>query len=100
MQALDVDPAAVEATAANAAANEVAVDARLRDAVAGPVEAETVVANISAAAVAAVAARADCDRLIGSGYLEAERLSLPRFRPVTRHVAEGWAADLLERQSE
>lgn len=77
--ACDFDPAAVEATAGNAAANDVAIDVRrldLRDA--SPPVAETVVANLLGPVLRAWAARiaGDAHRLIVSGLLATERDSV------------------------
>ncbi len=96
--ALDVEAEAVEATRANAAANGVELEARLADAVAGPLPpADVAVANITLEAVDGLAAVLDVRRLVTSGYLESDEPSLPGFRRVARRVAEGWAADLHER---
>jgi len=97
--AVDVDPIAVEVAAANAAANEAEIGARVADALGEPPlpAAEVAVANISLNSVEGVAARLDCSRLITSGYLAADRPRLDRFRAARRVEAEGWAADLSTR---
>ena len=93
--AIDVDPAATEATARNAAANGVRIDARLADATTAALPAlDVVVANIAAATVAELAPRLRSPRLIASGYLESELPAVPGYTLVARRVAEGWAADL------
>ena len=95
---IDVDPQAVEATRANAAANGVELDVEQLDAVAQPLpEAEVALANITLAAVERVGARVDARRLLASGYLQADEPDLPRWRRVERRRADGWAADLYER---
>jgi ribosomal protein L11 methyltransferase len=97
--AVDDDPAAVEATAANAQSNGVALEARLADAFANPLpRADTAVANVSAAAVEQALAAIDADRMVTSGYLAADELAGGRFEHVERRVEEGWAADLWVRR--
>jgi ribosomal protein L11 methyltransferase len=97
--AIDREDAALEATRRNAAANGVAVDARLGDALSESLApADTAVANVSAGFVQELAGRLECASAIVSGYLESERPMLPGFRSVTRRAADGWAADLLRNQ--
>jgi hypothetical protein len=55
------------------------------------------VANISLADVQSLRPRSPV--LVTSGYLAAERAALPGYRPVGRREADGWAADLHERES-
>ncbi len=99
--AVDVDPQAIEATAANAVANAVEIETLLRDAAAEPVPAaSTVVANIALGAVEEVAAAVECERLVTSGYLVSDRPSLVGYRLCRRLDGEGWAADLWETASE
>jgi ribosomal protein L11 methyltransferase len=96
--ALDLDEAAVSATRANAAANGVEVEARLADVLGDPLpDVEVAVANIAPAAVGVVGSRFAGRRLLTSGYLAAERLSLPDWRHVDRLEHAGWAADRFER---
>jgi ribosomal protein L11 methyltransferase len=96
--ALDLDEAAVTATRANAAANGVEVEARLADVLGDPLpDVEVAVANIAPAAVGVVGSRFAGRRLLTSGYLAAERLSLPDWRHVDRLEHAGWAADRFER---
>jgi ribosomal protein L11 methyltransferase len=96
--ALDVDPAAVDATARNAAANGVALDILERDATMEPIQrAEIVTANVSLSVVEALLPRLDAATVVVSGYLEADE---PRLGPYVRHERRtngGWAADLLHR---
>ncbi len=95
---LDVEEAAVEATRANAAANGVAVDARLIDADAGALpSADAAVANISLAEVERLQLHAE--HVVTSGYLASDRPRLRGYRPVARREADGWAADLHARES-
>jgi ribosomal protein L11 methyltransferase len=99
--ALDFDPLAIEAAKENAAANGVEVEVLLRDAAHEPLPAaSTAVANISLGAVAEVAPRLDCDRLVTSGYLVSDPLALHGYLPLQRLDDEGWAADLWEAESE
>jgi ribosomal protein L11 methyltransferase len=94
---IDTDPAAIEATNANAAANGVTVDARIADGT-GPAlaAADVTVANISLEAVAAL--RPDSPLLVTSGYLVSERPALPGYRHVRRLQSDGWAADVHRRE--
>jgi ribosomal protein L11 methyltransferase len=99
--AVDVDPAAVESTAANAAANAVAVGARVLDAFDPGTdlpESRVCVANISREAVLRIATRVRSPLLVGSGYLLGDRPAPPGFRLVQHRTFEGWAADLFERE--
>jgi len=94
---LDVEEPAIEATLANAAANEVVVDARLANAADGQLPAADVtVANISLADVELL--QPDSERLVTSGYLVSERPTIAGYAIAARRQAEGWAADLHERE--
>jgi ribosomal protein L11 methyltransferase len=94
--AVDVDPAAVESTAANATANDAAVEARLADALADRLPAtELALVNVSFDAVEEIALRLDAPRLIASGYLASDRPRVARRRSHDRRERDGWAADLL-----
>jgi ribosomal protein L11 methyltransferase len=96
--AVDLDPAAVEATLTNAAANGVVVETVRADVLLDPLpDGDAAVANIALPAVEAVAARVRARVLVGSGYLVGERPALAGWRTVERRESEGWAADLLER---
>jgi ribosomal protein L11 methyltransferase len=95
--ALDSDPAAVDATRANAARNEVAVEARRSDALAELLPyADVALANLTLMDVQALAPRLSSRWLIASGYLVSDRPSLAPFRRRHRRTAEGWAADVFE----
>ena len=95
--ALDADANAVEAARLNAAANGVAVDVRLGDALADPPPAgDLALANITRQAAATLAPRLQSRRFVASGYLPTDELSLPPFRHVRRVTRDGWAADLYE----
>ena len=95
LAAMDVDPAAIEATRANAEANGVEIDVRLLDAIGADElpRADTVVANITADDVSRLPAL-DATRAVTSGYLASDTVSLPGFLRVDRRETEGWAADL------
>jgi ribosomal protein L11 methyltransferase len=96
--AVDVDPAAIDAGARNAAANAVAVDVRLLDLTADTLpRAEVAVANISANRVEKLLTRVDARLVVASGYLEGDDLQLGPYRRRKRLIQQGWAADLFER---
>jgi ribosomal protein L11 methyltransferase len=98
--AIDVDPQAVEATRANAAANEAEVEARVADAaVAALPETDLVVANITLEAVERLGPRLRARHAVTSGYLVSEQPALAGFRIVERRERDGWAADVWERES-
>ena|SRR5436190_16661002 len=93
--AIDLDPAAIDATERNARANRVTLDLRRSDAVADDVPSTDVaVVNVSARFVREVVTRLHARELIASGYLASEPSLLPGFRHCERRVDEGWAADL------
>jgi ribosomal protein L11 methyltransferase len=93
--AVDVDPVAVEVTRANAAANDVVLDAVVLDARVGDLPPATVVvANIAPEPVAALSGRLRCDRAITSGYLASDEPTLADFVRAERLELDGWAADL------
>ena len=93
--AVDVDPVAVEVTRANAAANDVELDALVLDASVGDLpSAAVVVANIAPEPVAALSGRLRCDRAITSGYLASDEPTLAGFVRAERLELDGWAADL------
>lgn len=96
--ALDVDPAAVEATLRNAAANHVSLDARELDATAELVpSSEIVAANVSLPVVEALLPRLQARIVVTSGYLERDEPELGPYVRRVRHTLGGWAADLLQR---
>jgi len=97
--AIDHDPVAIEATARNAAANGVALDLRLADPLQeGLPQSELVVANVSEAFVRELRPSPATTSVIASGYLESRRPQLGQFGLEDRRVAEGWAADLFQRE--
>lgn len=91
---VDVETASIEATLENARANGVEVEARLVAREDRLPSADTVVANISLAAVLALPARTTADVLITSGYLMSEEPRLPGYAHVERVEIDGWAADV------
>jgi ribosomal protein L11 methyltransferase len=96
--AVDVDPVAVEVTAANAAANGVELDVRLADVSADSLPAtDVLVANISLPSVEEALDRVEAALAVTSGYLVGERPESPGWTPRARRGLDGWAADLLER---
>jgi ribosomal protein L11 methyltransferase len=97
--AVDVDPAAVEATQRNAARNDVVVDARLVDAARDSLPAaDAAIANIALAAVREIVPTLDARTVVTSGYLAGDRLELDGLRLVTRRTEAEWAADRWERE--
>ena len=98
--AVDVDPAAVEATRANAVANGVDLEARLADARIDDLPAADVaLLNVSAETVAEVAPRLVAALVVTSGYLAGDHSDVPGFRSQRRVETDGWAADLIARES-
>jgi ribosomal protein L11 methyltransferase len=94
---LDLEAAAIEATRENAKANGVEVEARLADGRTGRLPAADVtLANISLADVEQL--EPDSEQVVTSGYLASERVRLPGYTHVARREADGWAADLHERE--
>ena len=95
VMALDHDPAALEATRRNAAANAAALEVRLADALTDALPAvHVVVANISLEASERLAPRVGTAALVTSGYLEQDEPRIAGFRRTSRVVERGWAADL------
>jgi ribosomal protein L11 methylase PrmA len=95
VHAIDIDPAAVEETRRNAAANRASVDVSLADALASDLPpADVVVANITRETVEALAPRLRCQLLVASGYLDRDPARLPGFHHLRRSGADGWSADL------
>jgi len=95
--ARDLDEHAVEATLANARANEVEVDAETADALAAELpQTDIAVANITRPTLEALAPRLRSRVLVGSGYLLSDEAELEGYRHVRRLEREGWVADLYE----
>ena len=95
VHAVDVDPAAVEATKRNARCNGVVVQAGLADArrIRLP-PADVAVANIALDVVEAIVPELATAIAITSGYLEGQQPRLSGFAHVDRRTRDGWAADL------
>jgi ribosomal protein L11 methyltransferase len=96
--AVDVEPPAIDATRENAARNGVELEAQVVDADERHLRVDTVVANISLAAVLALPEHVEGDVLVTSGYLEVEHPDLPGYVHVARSTLGGWAADVHERR--
>jgi ribosomal protein L11 methyltransferase len=95
--AVDVDPAAVDATLRNATANGVLLDVRELDATTEPVpRSELVAANVSLSIVEALLPRLRVRLVVASGYLDHDEPGLGPFVRRERRTLDGWAADLLE----
>jgi ribosomal protein L11 methyltransferase len=96
--AVDVDPVAVETTAANADANAADVVVRLLDAEAGSLPiADLAVANVLLRPVETILARLGSDAAITSGYVAGERPSHDGWTHVETVTLDGWAADRFRR---
>ena len=96
--AVDVDPVAVETTRANAAANGVAVDAAVLDALAGPLPAaDTAVANVLLGPVEAILSLLEAREAITSGYVTGERPAHAGWEHVATAELDGWAAERFRR---
>lgn len=98
--AVDVDPVAVRTTRENAAANGVALAARVVDAAADALPAADVaVANILLGDVERIVPRLRVGWVVTSGYRAGERPRLPGWAHVAGGTADGWAADVFRRES-
>jgi ribosomal protein L11 methylase PrmA len=97
--ALDADPLAVEATAANAAANDVCVAVRRADALTDPLpQADLGVANLQLDLLVPLFDRpALPPSLIVSGLLEREEFAPPGYVRIDAERADGWQALRFER---
>jgi ribosomal protein L11 methyltransferase len=99
--ALDADENAVGATIANAAANDVQIDARRSNVLDEEAPAAAVaLANITRPLVEALAPRLRSRTLLTSGYLPTDDAPLPGFSHLRRITRRGWAADHYEATSE
>ena len=92
--AVDVDQVALETTLANAAANDVSVEVG-----AELVPAALAVMNIALDVVERMLPKLAVERAITSGYLERDEPRADGWRRLDRRVRDGWAADLLARDS-
>jgi ribosomal protein L11 methyltransferase len=99
VHSVDLEPAAVEATSRNAAANGVELDIRQADALEIDLpRVDLVIANIHLAGVQALARRIAAARFVTAGYFHSRMPEAPGFTHVERRIDGGWAADLFERQ--
>jgi ribosomal protein L11 methyltransferase len=95
VRAVDSDPIAVEAARRNANTNRADVEVAVADALSDSLPtADVVLANISLAAIEALAPRVDCAVLVTSGYLAGERPAVAGFEAVARRERDGWAAEI------
>jgi ribosomal protein L11 methyltransferase len=96
--AYDLDELAIEATRANAKANDVNLTVELKDVLADPLPAvDLVLANIALEAVGGVAGRLQARELIASGYLMSDEPSFDGWEQLERRELQGWAADRFAR---
>jgi ribosomal protein L11 methyltransferase len=99
VEAVDVDPQAVEVARANAEVNGVVLHARTADArVDTPAEVDVAVANIALEAVEAIVPRLRAATIVTSGYLMSDSPTVVGLRHVERRTADAWAADLFRPQ--
>jgi ribosomal protein L11 methyltransferase len=96
---IDLDDAAVAATVANARVNDVAVDARRVDALADELpRVDVALANVALDVVEQLLARLPAAHAVASGYLARDRPRAAAWKHVRRATADGWAADVFERE--
>lgn len=94
VHALDDDRFAVETTAANAAVNDVTVDAQQADVTRDALPTvDVALANIALGAVETFADRLAARALVTAGYLLSDRPGLRDWEHLERRELEGWAAD-------
>ncbi len=99
VHAVDDDPFAIETARANAAANNVELDAAPLDVTRDDLpETDVTVANIALATVESLAHRLRCRDLVASGYLEGDAPRLEAWTHVERRTLDGWAADRFTRR--
>jgi ribosomal protein L11 methyltransferase len=93
---IDVDEAAVEATAANARVNGVEVEARLLDGLRDELpQTDVALANVALDVVERLLPRLRSRLVVTSGYLDRDRPDVPGWEHVGRRERDGWAADVL-----
>jgi ribosomal protein L11 methyltransferase len=93
--AVDIEEDAVQATLRNAQVNRVEVDAVVADACRDESpEVDTVVANLTLAAIEAAMPRVHGRCLVTSGYLTVDEPRIRGFRRLRRAESDGWAADV------
>jgi ribosomal protein L11 methyltransferase len=99
VQAVDIDPVAVDVTAENARLNGVNVQARLIEAGGADLPATDIaVANIAFDTVEALVPALAAAVVVTSGYLAEQRPSFAGRRHARGRIEDGWAADLYLRQ--
>jgi ribosomal protein L11 methyltransferase len=99
VQAVDLDPVAVETTRANAAANGVDIEAAVLDAETDRMPAvDAAVANVLLQPVETILARLEAAEAMTSGYLAGERPAHRGWEHVETIEREGWAADRFRRR--
>ena len=97
--ALDLEQPSVEATARNAAANDVELEIRQADVLVDELpRVDVAVANLTLDRVEALGERVPARHLVTSGYLTGDAPRLPRFRHLERRAGERFAADLHARE--
>jgi len=95
---IDLDEAAIEATAANARANGVQVTNFVANGLADELpRTDVAVANVALDVVEAIAPRIHAPLFVTSGYLDRDEPAPAGWARVDRCTADGWAADLLRR---
>ena len=95
VDAVDLDPVAVEVTRETARVNGVALDVRQADVLADALPStDVLVANIELRVVEALLERATARTAITSGYYLSDRPDASGWRHVQRVELEGWAADV------
>jgi ribosomal protein L11 methyltransferase len=99
VEAVDLDPVAVEAARANAARNDVDLRARAADALVGALPpTDVAVANIALDVVERLLPSVEARAVVTSGYLDTQQPAPAGLRHVERRAADGWAADVFARQ--
>lgn len=99
VRAVDLDPHAVAAARATAAANGVSIEVELADAfTAASDPADVAVANIALDVVRILGASFTATRVVTSGYLVHQAAHLPGYRHVRRRERGEWAAELHGRE--
>ena len=74
---------------------------RLSDAIADRLPpTDVAVANVTLDVVEVLAPRLDARVFVASGFLSRERPALPGYRSQGRAESEGWAAEVLSRETE
>jgi len=93
---IDVDEAAVEATAANARVNGVEVETRLLDGLRDELpQTDAALTNVALDVVERLLPRLRSRLVVTSGYLDRDRPQVAGWEHLDRRERDGWAADLL-----